>query len=81
MPKRSSRGKQGPEDVNEIAFRVAREAMGVKRAEWEDGKNPAAVALGKLGGLKGGKARAAKLTAEQRRRIAQNAARARWLRR
>ena len=41
-------------------------------------KNPAAVALGKLGGLKGGKARAAKLTPEQRREIAKKAARARW---
>jgi hypothetical protein len=41
-------------------------------------KNPAAVALGKLGGAKGGKARAAKLTAEQRREIAKRAAQARW---
>ena len=41
-------------------------------------KNLAAVALGKLGGLKGGKARAAKLTAEERRAIAVKGARARW---
>ena len=41
-------------------------------------KNLAAVALGRLGGLKGWKARAAKLTEEQRRAIAQKAARARW---
>ena len=41
-------------------------------------KNLAAVALGKLGGLKGGKARAAALTPERRREIAQKAARARW---
>ena len=41
-------------------------------------KNLAAVALGKLGGLKGGKARAAKLTPEQRREIARKGARARW---
>ena len=41
-------------------------------------KNLAAVALGKLGGLKGGPARAAKLTPEQRREIAQKGARARW---
>ena len=41
-------------------------------------KNPAAVALGKLGGSKGGKARAAKLTAEQRSEIARKAAKARW---
>jgi hypothetical protein len=41
-------------------------------------KNAAAVALGRLGGLKGGKARAAKLTATQRKRSARKAARARW---
>ena len=41
-------------------------------------KNPAAVALGRLGGLKGGKARAAKLTAKKRAEIAKKAAAARW---
>jgi hypothetical protein len=41
-------------------------------------KNPAAVALGKLGGRKGGKARAEKLTPEQRSAIAKKAAQARW---
>lgn len=41
-------------------------------------KNPAAVALGKLGGIKGGRARAAKLTAQERKEIAQRAAKARW---
>ena len=41
-------------------------------------KNPAAVALGRLGGLKGGKARAAKLSAKKRKTIAQKAAKARW---
>lgn len=43
-----------------------------------EGKNPAAVALGRLGGKKGGKARAAKLTPEQKREIARMAAQARW---
>ena len=43
-----------------------------------DGKNPAAVALGRLGGKKGGKARAEKLTPEQRSEIARLAASARW---
>ena len=42
------------------------------------GKNPAAVALGRLGGLKGGKARAKTLTAAARKRIAKRAAAARW---
>ncbi|MDB4285516.1 hypothetical protein N9903_01265 [bacterium] len=41
-------------------------------------KNPAAVSLGRLGGLKGGVARAKKLTAEQRSEIARKAAKARW---
>ena len=43
-----------------------------------DGKNAAAVALGRQGGLKGGKARAAALTAKRRKEIAQKAAAARW---
>jgi len=42
------------------------------------GKNPAAVALGRLGGLKGGKARAEKLSDERRREIAKRAAEMRW---
>jgi hypothetical protein len=44
----------------------------------EPGKNPAAVALGRLGGKKGGPARAAKLTKKQRSEIAKKAAQARW---
>jgi len=44
----------------------------------DEGKNEAAVALGKLGGKKGGKARAAKLSPEQRKGIAKKAAAARW---
>lgn len=43
-----------------------------------DGKDAAAVSLGRRGGLKGGKARAAKMTAEQRTEVAKNAAKARW---
>ena len=45
---------------------------------WTEGRNPAAVALGRLGGLKGGKVRATRLTAEQRAEIARKGARARW---
>jgi hypothetical protein len=44
----------------------------------KSGKNPAAVALGKLGGKKGGKARARKLSPKRRREIAKKAALARW---
>lgn len=51
-----------------------------KRSSKQEGapKNQAAVSLGRLGGLKGGPARAAKLTAEQRSDIARRAAEARW---
>jgi len=72
------RGKQGPEDVNEAAFRVTQEATGEAPPEPERKKNQAAVELGKLGGAKGGKARAAKLTPKQRSEIARKAAVARW---
>lgn len=71
MPKRSSK----PRDANALAAAIVAEATGEPA---DDGKNPAAVALGRLGGQKGGKARAASLTAEQRSEIARKAARARW---
>lgn len=74
MPKRSSK----PRDLNKLAAAIAAEATGEKPEELPSDKNPHAVALGKLGGQKGGKARAAKLTPEQRRDIAKKAARARW---
>lgn len=65
------------------AFRVVQEATQEKQPEQPqpkatEGKNPNAVALGRLGGLKGGKARTAKMTPEQRKELAQKAARARW---
>ena len=69
MPKRSSK-PSNPEDVNEVAFRVLREATGEK--------NPAAVALGRLGCKKGGPARAAKLSPKKRSEIARKAAMKRW---
>jgi len=49
-----------------------------KKLEDPPEKNPAAVALGRMGGLKGGKARAAKLSAKKRKAIAKKAAKARW---
>ena len=78
MPKRSSI-KRNPEDTNEALFRAFSEAVGEKPPE-EALKNPAAVALGRLGGIKGGAARAAKLTADERSAIAKRAAQARWSR-
>jgi hypothetical protein len=47
-------------------------------AKKKKAKNPHAVALGRLGGLKGGKARIAQLTAEERRELARKAVMARW---
>lgn len=61
--------------MNALAAQIVAEATG---EPMDDGKNPAAVALGRLGGQKGGKARAAKLSAERRREIAKKAAAARW---
>jgi hypothetical protein len=85
MPKRSSKP-----DENEMAFdglqellrrdeaRDAGQPIDEPAEESEPAKNPAAVALGRLGGLKGGKARAAKLSAKKRKEIAKKAAEARW---
>jgi hypothetical protein len=72
---------QGPEDINETAFRVFQQAIGEAEQEPTPTKNPAAVALGKLGGQKGGAARAAKLSADQRSEIAKKAATSRWAQR
>ena len=79
MPKRSSKKK--PRDINTLASQIVEEATSEdvpKDIEEEAKKNPAAVALGRLGGLKGGKARASRLTPEQRKEIAKKAAQARW---
>jgi len=65
-----------PTDLNGWATEVVRMGTGQKRRRRR--KNPAAVALGRRGGLKGGKARAAALTPEQRSEIARKAARNRW---
>ncbi len=69
MPKRSSK----PSDPNELAAAIVAEAT-----EDQPKKNPAAVELGRLGGLKGGKARAKKLSKKRRSEIAKKAAEARW---
>ena len=73
MHKRTSTEK---EDVNEMAVSIVEAATGTTIRE----KNPAAVALGRLGGLKGGKARANKLLPARRKEIARKAAEARWQR-
>lgn len=74
--------KNRKKDINTLAAFIVSEATkdehgeGPKQEKPE--KNPAAVALGRLGGLKGGKARAEKLSAKKRKEIAQKAARKRW---
>jgi hypothetical protein len=68
--------KKAKRDFAQNALRVVEISTGERLKPKQ--KNEAAVALGKLGGLKGGKARAEKLTAEQRREIAQRAAKRRW---
>jgi len=76
MPDRS---RKRSTDMNELAFQIVGEATGeIKPFDPNAGKDPAAVALGRKGGLKGGKARAAKMTPEQRAEAARKAAQARW---
>ena len=71
--------KKRPRDPNQLAKLVVDIATGeVQDASTSEEKDPAAVALGRKGGLKGGKARAQKLTAEQRSAIAKKAAQARY---
>lgn len=79
MPKRS--GKQGPEDLNSLARRIVEEATNEEPpVEVAPEKDPAAVALGRKGGLKGGKARAEGMTPRARSMSARKAAKARWSR-
>jgi hypothetical protein len=68
MPKRSST------DLNQTAFNIIQQSTGQAAPP----KNPAAVALGRLGGLKGGIARAKSLSSNMRAEIARKAAIARW---
>lgn len=68
-----------PRDINELAkFIVDMTTGNAPPAPPEKEKNPAAVALGRLGGAKGGKARAEKLSAKRRKDIAKKAAAKRW---
>jgi hypothetical protein len=74
--------KKRPRDFSQLAASIVADAtVEDKPKKLQDAtskKNPAAVALGRLGGLKGGKARAAKLSAKKRKEIAKKAAQARW---
>ena len=75
MPKRSS----NPRDLNSLASAIVNQATTDEPTpDPDEGKNPHAVALGREGGKKGGKARAEKLSPERRSEIAKKAAAARW---
>lgn len=83
MPERS---KKRPRDPNQLAYQIMLESTG-QAAKYEPGaeakpidpsKNPHAVMLGRLGGIKGGAARAKALTPKKRSQIAAKAAQARW---
>lgn len=69
--------KKKSTDINVTAFEILQAATG-QSSPAKPQKNPAAVALGRLGGLKGGKARARKLSSKKRVEIARIAAKARW---
>jgi hypothetical protein len=82
MPERS---RKRPRNVNELAARIVEEVTGdlppgpaEQVVDADSGKNPAAVALGRMGGLKGGHARADRMTPEERSEAARRAAQSRW---
>lgn len=79
MP-RGPKGEKRPADVIGAAVMVARIATGeIEDASTSESiRDPAAVSLGRRGGLKGGKARAAKMSPEKRSAVARKAAKARW---
>lgn len=79
MPNRSSNRGKGKPDMNVRAYETMLIATGqMEKPEPPAEKNPAAVTLGRLGGLKGGKARSKALSPERKRAIAKKAAQARW---
>jgi hypothetical protein len=76
MPDRSRKRPRDPSQLGKLIVDIA--TGEAKDTAPDDGKNPAAVELGRKGGLKGGNARAAKMTPAERSEAARRAARARW---
>ena len=74
----SGKAPKRPRDMNQLAKRIADIATGDHKDDPYEGKNPFAVELGRMGGLKGGKARASSLSPERRKEIARKAAETRW---
>ena len=78
MPDRS---RKRPRDPNQLGKLIVDIATGeAQEPNPDEGKNPAAVELGRKGGLKGGKARASKMTPQERSEAARRASEARWAR-
>jgi hypothetical protein len=75
MDKRKRNKKQ---DINILAYNIVQEITEENPPDLSTSKNPHAVALGRLGGLKGGPARAKRLSKQKRKEIARKAALARW---
>jgi len=76
---KSTKKPKRPRDINALAANIVLCATeGEPTTQDDEGKDPNAVALGRKGGLKGGMARAKKLTAQERLEIAKKAAQARW---
>lgn len=78
MPDQSSKKPKRPRDLSLLAKKIVDLATEGEPAEEPSDKNPHAVALGKLGGKKGGPARAKKMSPEERKEAARKAAKARW---
>jgi hypothetical protein len=80
MAKQPKKKPKAREDLNQLAARIVAEATGQKpkTPDPDAGKDPKAVKRGQSGGVKGGPARAASLSPVERRRIAKQAAKARW---
>jgi hypothetical protein len=76
MPDRSRKRPRDPNQLGKLIVDIATSEVTDTREG--SAKNPAAVALGRKGGLKGGKARAAAMTADERSALAKKAAAARW---
>jgi hypothetical protein len=78
MPDKRLKRPRDPAQLAKLMIDIASGEVEDRTPPKDTGKNPAAVALGRLGGLKGGAARSAKLTAEQKRDTARRAAQVRW---
>lgn len=80
MARLPAKKRKHPADTNRLAKSIVDQATGLESAESpaDQNKSPAAIARGRLGGLKGGKARAVKLSPAKRKSIAKKAAKARW---